>query len=411
MDLETIAEARARLPGARAHVGGVITVGLGLVGIDGLVAIQDSTGGIFVRLPAPYCELPIGRSVELEGTLSAPYGQLEIRELDWLAAGSDDKEPAAIRADLEEIGERTEGSLVTVRGTVESIQSDGDRLTIIIGDGLESVRALADPPAGISRSNVMRGDVVLATGIVGQHATATGRLDGYRLWLRRATDITVRAQIPTDPPIPTARPAAIRSSGSLGAGRGNAGSSPQTVPGRVAIASLSQHLDQEITVAGLVTEAASGTIWIDDGTGTVRVGGQAAAEILSMLVPGDAIEVTGLVRQDDDGLIVEADPATIVDLPGYRGEAAVTGSTTADPSSGAPDPPTGPTRSPAAAASIRIASSPAAPPDGPTLAAVLLIVLATVAGAVVLARRPGWLHRPALHVRLRRPLPARNRGR
>jgi DNA/RNA endonuclease YhcR with UshA esterase domain len=411
MDLETIAEARAQLPGARAHVAGVVTVGLGLVGIDGLVAIQDSTGGIFVRLPAPYCELPIGRSVELEGTLSAPYGQLEIRELDWLAAGPEDKEPAAIRADLEEIGERTEGSLVTIRGTVESVQTDGGRLMIVIGDGLESVRALADPPAGLSRSDVVRGDVVLATGIVGQHATATDRLDGYRLWLRRATDITVRAQIPTDPPYPTARPAAIRSYASSGGGLGNAGSSPQPGPGRVAIASLSEHLDREITVAGLVTEAAGGTIWIDDGTGTVRVGGPAAAEALSMLEPGDAIEVTGLVRQDGDGLIVEADPASIVDLPGYRGEAPVAGSTIADPSSGVSDQPPAPATSPAGAASIRIASSPAAPPDGATLVAVLVTVLATVAGAVVLSRRPGWIHRLVLHVRLRRPLMARGRGR
>jgi len=403
-DLEMIAEARAQLPGTRVHVGGVVTVGPGLVGVDGLLAMQDSSGGIFVRLSAPYCEVPIGSSIEVEGTLAAPYGQLEMRELDWLAAGADDKEPAAIRADLEEIGERTEGSLVTIRGTVESIQTDGDRLTITVGDGVYSVRALADPPAGISRSDVARGDVVLATGIVGQHATATGRLDGYRLWLRRRTDITVRAQIPTDPPDPTARPAAIRSSGSSAGEPGNADSSPETAPGRIAIAELPQYLDREVTVAGLVTASVGGIVTIDDGTGEVRVGGSSASEALSTVEPGDAIEVTGVVRQDGEGLVVEADPISIIDEPGSRSETQPTASEPAGSSGGAPTPTPTPPASVTPAASTRIAAAPAAPPDAAVLVSVLLVVLAVVAGAVVLARRPGWLHRAALRTRLRRPL-------
>ena len=409
-DLETVAEARAQLPGTRVHVGGVVTVGPGLVGVDGVLAVADSSGGIFVRLSTPCCELPIGRSIEVEGTLAAPYGQLEIRELDWLAAGADDKEPAAMRVDLGDIGERTEGSLVTIRGTVDSIQTDAGRVTITIGDGLDSVRALADPPAGISRSDVARGDVILATGIVGQHATATGRLDGYRLWLRRPTDILVRALIPTDPPDPTVRPVVTRSSGSSAAGPDNAGSSPDTAPARVAIGSLAQYLDLEVTVAGLVTATAGGSATIDDGTGEVRVGGSSAAEALSKVEPGDAIEVTGIVRQDAEGLVVEVDPASIIDEPGGGVEPQRANPEAAASSAAIPtQTPAAP--SPAAAASVRIASSPAAPPDGVALVAVLLVVLATVAGALALARRPGWIHLPALAMRLRRPLSGPDRGR
>ena len=412
-DLETVAEARAQLPGTRAHVGGVVTVGPGLVGVDGLFAMQDSTGGIFVRLSAAVGDLPVGRAIELEGTLAAPYGQLEIRELDWLAAGTDDKEPAAMRVDLGDIGEGTEGSLVTIRGAVDSIQTDVGRLTITIGDGLDSVRALADPPAGISRSDVARGDVILVTGIVGQHATATGRLDGYRLWLRRPTDITVRAPIPTDPPDPTARPVVGRSLSSQAGGAG-AGSSPETASPRVAIGSLAQYLDREVTVAGLVTATGGGSATIADGTGEVRVGGSSAAEALSKVEPGDAIEVTGIVRQDADGLVVEVDPASIIDEPGARGDSLAAARETAASSAAAfagaaqtPAPPP----SPAAAASVRIASSPAAPPDGVALVAVLLVVLATIAGAVAFARRPGGIHRPAITMRLRRPLLGPGRGR
>ena len=418
-DLETIAAARAQPTGSRAHVAGVVALGLGLVGIDGLIAIQDSTAGIFVRLPAPYVELPVGCSVELEGTLAAPYGQLEIRELDWLAAGAEYQEPAAMWAGLEDIGEGTEGSLVTIRGTADSIQSDGGRLTITIGDGVNEVRALADPPTGISRSDVARGDIVVATGVVGQHATATGRLDGYRLWLRRQTDIEIRSQIPTDPPDPTVRPAATRTSGSAAAMLSGAGMSPDSAPGPVPIASLWQYVDRQVTVAGLITGASGGTTTIDDGTGAIRVAGEAAAEALSMLKPGDAIEVTGVVRQDAQGLIVEADPDSIIDLPGDGGYNLTAASGRAGLPGGGLTLTQAPHTSPAAAASVRIVTSPYAQSDVGTLLVVLLALLASLAGAVLLARRPRRLpFRP--HLRLHslnparwrpRPLATRRRGR
>jgi hypothetical protein len=410
-DVETIATARAESAGARVRVAGVVTVGPGLLGADNLLAMQDSSGGIFVRLAGPVGELPVGRSVEVEGMLAAPYGQLEIRELDWLTVGSDDQEPAAARMELDQIGEGAEGRLVNVRGTVDSIQAEAGRLTITIGDGTSAVRLLADPPAGISRSDVSRGDVVLATGIVGQHATATGRLDGYRVWLRRPADLVVRAPIPTDPPDPTARPATIRSSTSASSGSGNVGSSPAPASRRVSISSLSEHLDQEVTVAGLVTETAGGTATIDDGTGTVRVGGSSAADALALLEPGDAIEATGPVRQDYQGLIVDADPASIVDLPGMAKAAPAAETPTDDPTDVAPAPSQSEAGSPAAEASLRMAPSPAAPPDGAALGAVLLTALAAVAAGLALARHSRRLRRPRLPERLRRPLLGRGTGR
>jgi hypothetical protein len=400
-DLELIAEARIQLPGTRAHIGGVVTVGPGLVGVDGLIAVGDSSGGIFVRLPALYGELPVGRSIEVEGVLAAPYGQLEIRELDWLAAGPDDKEPAALRIYLEDIGERTEGSLVTIRGTVDSVQMDGDRLAISIGDGVYTVRALADPPAGISRSDIARGDQVIATGIVGQHATATGRLDGYRLWLRRRTDIMIAAQIPTDPPA-TPRPAVVRSSGSPA---GEPISSPGAAPGRVDIAWLGLYLDREVTVAGLVTAALAGVVTIDDGTGEVRIGGASAAAALATVGPGDAIEVSGVVRQDDQGLLIEADPASIIDQPVGLGHAEPIVLASAGSPGTTPTLVPTPAGSPAAAASVRIASAPSAPPDGAALAAVLLVVLGSFVAAGFIAQHPRQLRRPAFSVRFRGPLP------
>jgi hypothetical protein len=170
----------------------VVRVGAGLVGADDLCAIEDATGGIFVRLPAATVEMAIGQSVDVEGALAAPYGQLEIRGVDLLVVGTVGLEPEAAHVDLADIGEKNEGSLVTISGSDTSVTTDSGRLTITIGDGISSIRVLADPPTGLSRDDVTRGDTVSATGIVGQRATATGRLDGYRLWLRRGTDLVVQ---------------------------------------------------------------------------------------------------------------------------------------------------------------------------------------------------------------------------
>ncbi len=136
----------------------------------------------------------------------------------------------------------------------------------------------------------------------------------------------------------------------------------------VEIGLLSAYVGKTVTVAGLVTETASDTATIDDGTGQVRIGGPSAADVLTMLEPGDAIEVTGLVQQDDLGLIIEADPASIVDLPGETAPTADSG--LIGLVAGAPTPSTA--ASEAAAASIRRASPSAPPPNVVALLAVLL---------------------------------------
>jgi|GEM_PF-1346042 hypothetical protein len=586
-DLETIAAARAQLPGARVHVAGVVTAEAGLLGADGLLAVEDSSGGIFVRVSTPADGLTVGRSVEVDGVLAAPYGQLEVRDLVSLTMGEEGADPAAARAELTDIGESTEGSLVAIRGTVDSVTTDSGRLTITIGDGTANVRVLADPPTGLSKSDVTKGDVVLVTGIVGQHATATGRLDGYRLWLRRREDLLVRAPIPTDAPNPGSTPSktpvygdlasalgtrgaavdveatvtataglldignptivvddstaavavilpdsaavppvgmrvhvtgkvgrweggptvtasslsaegelqalgprtisgpldgslewqlvrvcgridgftpagarwradmlvdghpvvvlgepaaaialtkasvgrlavatgivrrstsdssvfqllprtaldfilgpspealgALRAVGSIGSGASRSSGDPSAVSGssKVEIGLLSAYVGKTVTVAGLVTETASDTATIDDGTGQVRIGSPSAADVLTMLEPGDAIEVTGLVQQDDLGLIIEADPASIVDLPGETAPTADSG--LIGLVAGAPTPSTA--ASEAAAASIRRASPSAPPPNVVALLAVLLMILVVVPGAVILARRGGKLRR------------------
>jgi len=602
--------ARAESVGTRVHVAGVVTVVPGLVGADGLFAIQDPSGGIFVRVSTAPDALPIGSPIDVEGTLAAPYGQLEIRDVGSISVGDGLVEPDPSQVGLGDIGEQTEGSLVAITGTVESVQTDSGRLTVSIGDGAQAVRLLADPPTGLSRADVARGDVVLATGIVGQRATATGRLDGYRVWLRCRSDLIVSVPVATDSSEPSAAPYATSSESeskvamstsqptgkyvyrdlasalatrgaavdveavvtataglldigsptividdgtaavavtlavgtevprvgmrvhvagkvgrweggptilasqvvaegelaatvprsvagpldsslewqliqvcgridgytpagarwrldvlvdgqhvivlgepaaaiavtkasvgrmvvvvgivrrstsdssafqllprmavdfrlgpSLGAldavapaGNNQAGSSlrsgaPSAGLGarNVDIGSLAGYLGRSVTVAGLVTDTASGTATIDDGTGQVRVGGPAAADALAILGPGDAIEVTGLVREDDLGLFIEADPVSILDLPGGTGDENVPSA------SGALDRianrvPAATAVSRAPQASIRRASPGASPPDVPTLVLVALLALIAVAALLALGRNRAGLARRA----------------
>jgi hypothetical protein len=564
----------------------------GLVGAEGLIAIQDSSGGVFVRLSTSTGP-GIGTSVELDGTLAAPYGQVEIRNLGSLIIGEDGPEPAPSHVALTDIGEKTEGCLVTIGGTVTSVETDGSRITITIGDGASSVRVLADPPVGLARSDVAKGEVVLVAGIVGQHATATGRLDGYRLWLRRRTDLIVAGEVPSGTPnptpLPTASPvdrnlasalktrgaavdfeAAVTAtaglldigkptivvddgttavavtladatdvpplgmqvhvigkvgrwetgptvlasslvaqgdlqaiaprtvSGSLGsslewrlvracgrvrqfvragvrwriemlvgghdvsvlgepaaaikvdkssvgrlavvtgivrrstsdtssfqllprmaldfrlgpapaaagaaaapgsadgsgAGANGFGSSPGLDDGTVPIGSLSAYLGRRVTISGLVTDTTSATATIDDGTGEVRLGGVAIADALSILEPGDAIEVAGMVQQDGRGLLVEGDAESVIDVPGVRESAAVVDGDLAaavaaarTTSSMAPRPPT---------ASLRRTSQSGPLPDGLTIAAVGLVLGALAVAAIAVGRRgPRPVHVPA----------------
>src|ERR1035437_8659039 len=90
--------------------------------------------------------------------------------------------------------------------------------------------------------------------------------------------------------------------------------------GVIGIESLADYLGLDVTVVGLVMATGVGEVTIVDDTGEVRIGGPSAAEALSLLEPGDAVEARGRVTQDERGLLIQADAASIVILPG--GEAA-----------------------------------------------------------------------------------------
>ena len=560
---------------------GIVTIGPGLTGTEGLFAIEDSSGGLFVRWTGSSDGIEPGAEAEAVGVLAAPYGQLEIRELTRLIVGPQGDELTPARAELSAIGEGTEAQLVTVRGTVQSVTTESGRLTIVVDDGTASGRVMADPLIGLSHDDVARGDVILATGVVGQRASALGVADGYRVWVRNRSDLLVRPTIETtapetpqpDPVATSTATAALHDLSSLVGRRGSdvdveatvtataglldidgptivvddgvgavaailpdGAKSPgvgmrvhvsgkvgsweggptilatrvesegelrvvepyqvtgalgaldewrlawicgriqrithagtrwrvevlvdgqvvvvlgepaagisiasssvgrlalvtgivrrstsssaefQLLPrspldmrvgpaavatvdpavpasengagvsvvaagsggpgdGAIAINSLAGYVGRDVTVVGLVTATADGEVTIDDGTGEVRVGGANAAEALSLLEPGDAVEVKGRVAQDDRGLLILADATSIVVLPGgdaaaSNGPQSVLGLVAGNTAESA-----APT--PGAAASIRKVSATVPLPDAQ---AILVAMTALLVGVVV----------------------------
>ena len=140
----TITAARGMAIDAVVTVEGTVTVAPGRILGDRVIAIQDATAGICVRLTADtdFASILAGRHVRVTGKLAAPYANLEVRlshASDLAVLGWD----AATRSTGERLARRgTRGSAAAHHG-----DPDADR------DGIER-RACADrhgPRRGRSR--------------------------------------------------------------------------------------------------------------------------------------------------------------------------------------------------------------------------------------------------------------------
>jgi hypothetical protein len=205
----SIAEARSRSVGAVVTVGGVVTAEAGRLGTPPLIAIQDETGGIVVRIPDGTTAPPRGTWIELAGTIADPYGQIEVRNV---SAGIRELGAAAmpepVDVDTASLGEATEGLLVLAEGTVvakPAKATSGDIAFDLEPAAGGRIRVMADASAGLTTSAVAAGDRVQIVGIAGQRASKKGVLDGYRIWLRGMADL-VREASPSPSPAPTGTP-------------------------------------------------------------------------------------------------------------------------------------------------------------------------------------------------------------
>ncbi len=266
-----IGDAR-RLPiGTTVSLAAVVTAEAGRVGGPSLIAIQDASGGIVVRIPDGVAAPRRGARIEVRGVLADPYGQLEVRP----ASGAFQPTgtgpiPEAAAANAHSLGESLEGRLVTVRGRIDSrpTKSTGGDISFFVASTAGPVRIVADASSGLTVESVTVGATYDVTGVAGQRATRKGALDGYRVWTRGADDLR-RVAAPS--PTPTASPS--------GAPSPSSSPSASTPPAGtvVTIADAIRRNDGPVTVEGLVTtrpdllDTTGRRIVIEDRTAGVEI--------------------------------------------------------------------------------------------------------------------------------------------
>ncbi len=262
----TIAAARMRPVGGRVSVTGIVTAEAGRLGTPPLIAIQDATAGIVVRLSDTDPHPARGVRVELTGTLADPFGQLELRGLvGGLRVLGTEGPPSSSAVGPAGIGEAVEARLVTVEGTVDAKPSKapGGDFSFTLTSAGGSIRIAADGSSRIAASSIAAHARLRVTGVVGQRASRKGAADGFRICLRDAADIV---RIGGGKATPTPRPGP---SGSTLPG-GSAGS-PMTIAAAILAKTGHVTVDGVVTIGPRLLDATGRRIVIQDRSAAIEV--------------------------------------------------------------------------------------------------------------------------------------------
>lgn len=260
-----IVDVRAQPIGATVRVRGVVTAEAGRLGSAVLIAIADESAGIVVHLATGAIGPERGTTIEVEGKLAAPYGQLEIRPpIDGILVEGAGATPDPLPIVSSQLGEAVEGGLVAVVVLIDKAphrESNGS-VTLDAADATTGGRLAirADASSGIATSDLPRYASAHLVGIVGQRATRSGLLDGYRIWLRDRADIVLTGT-PGASPTPSGSPSPT-------------GSSAAPIVS-IAHALLSQgdrvRVVGTVTAAGRLLDSSGRVVVIQDATAAVAV--------------------------------------------------------------------------------------------------------------------------------------------
>ncbi len=186
----TIGDFRTWPDGAWVTVSAYVSVPPGVFS-PRTIHIQDATGGVTVYLGRNnWPPLAVGQPIRLVlGYLRHRSGdlQLYVRNGWHVHAGAGDV-PVALAAQpvsTGQIGETTEGALVTVTGHVTQLEGSGFRLD----DGAGSARVFFASDTQLTRPPAHVGDIWSVTGVVVENTTASSPQPSYRLQPRFAADL------------------------------------------------------------------------------------------------------------------------------------------------------------------------------------------------------------------------------
>lgn len=177
-----IAEARRQPLGSRVTVQGVVTVPLGV--IDAGFAVQDATAGIYVNVDSAV-GVQSFRIVRVSGRLVDRHGLLAIVPTLVEVRGTT-RQPQLRTARTGEVGEATEGSILTVSGTVAGAVVD-DRpygWKVTIDDGSGPLLVFVPVGAKVDVGGIRPGQRLRVVGFSGQYD------DHHEILPRSPADIT-----------------------------------------------------------------------------------------------------------------------------------------------------------------------------------------------------------------------------
>jgi outer membrane biosynthesis protein TonB len=374
--LATIAKALTTIDRDVA-IDAVVTAGAALLDSSGRrIVVQDTTGAIEILLPKDGSAPPVGTRIRATGRVGQAYGAPRLR-----AESIERRGATGVPAPLRVQGPLTKAHtwrLVTITGRVEDVKKLGERWHAEIVVGANKLVVIAQPGAKIPNTTLTEGRVADVVGIV-RPAYPSASDKRPSVLPRSIADVRQ-----------TGAPAA---SGS-GPGSGHGGSITTGTASTALTASqgaLQDAIDADIVdletllgstvrVGGLVGELRPDGFTLDDATATGRIvlNGQ-AAELISLVEPGDAINATGRVERQTDGelAVVVDDPAALVLGSALGGV-------------GATEPASSSERGPIVGPDVRVAaaSDPLGllPGAGAGLAGLVAVGLASV-GVTILRRR------------------------
>jgi hypothetical protein len=129
----------------------------------------------------------VGQAVRASGFLRLRNGdrELVVKGIEQVSFGEIGPAPAPISIRTGDVGESTEGRLVTVTGQVVLVGPN----VIWIDDGSGPVRIFFRSSLGFPRPPAQPGQRWSATGIVGEFTTRISNADGHRVLVRFAGDV------------------------------------------------------------------------------------------------------------------------------------------------------------------------------------------------------------------------------
>jgi DNA/RNA endonuclease YhcR with UshA esterase domain len=388
-------------PGRTVTIAGVVTARAGLIDSEGRrLTVEDKTGAILVRMPVGTESPAVGAQVTAWGEVATWYDapQLAAEGL-TPAKGKRKVVPAVLRRAPTAADE---WRLVVVVVRVTDVKKSGDtwRAEATLGAGGNlPVAGLAG--SGIPSTALEEGRGATIVGVVRRaHPAATDQR--FAIVPRSGRDIRLAgsggdagADDRDDVDGASAGPGTTSAGGP-----GDEGGSDNDAPVDVTLASLSEHLDRVVRVGGRLASIDGRRLLLHDGTaaGVVRLP-ETAADLVAGLVPGEVVNVVGVVRRIGRGgrEVVVRSPADVQQAAGLT--LALTSGDAPAPLELGLDPAAGPAHGEPAAAAVGpgagLAGSGGPAPATIVLLAVLALCLASGIGLLGAAGVVVWRRRAA----------------